>query len=238
MLNPVANMNDPLSAVLAHNIVFRGLAPHELQEVRAAANVRRHESGSLIIRQGDPALAFYVMFCGHAKLVQVTPDGHQVLIRFVRPGDGFGLTSALSGFEHMWSAQAIGECRALVWHGEVLAQLMERYTRISFNALRAAVLRNQDLQRRYQELLTDSVEQRVAQALLRLSSEIGRKTNDGVLIDVPLSREDLAEYTGTTLYSVSRLLHQWEVAGWLRTGRERVVVRCRESLNNIGLAQN
>ena len=231
-------MDDPLIGVLADNRVFQGLSERELQEVRAAANVRRYELGSLIIRQGDPALAFYVVICGHAKLAQVTPDGHQVLIRFVGPGSGFGLTSALSGFEYMWSVQAIGDCRALVWHGELLAQLMERYTRISFNAMRVMVLRNQDLQHRYQELLTEPVEQRVAQALLRLSSDVGHRTKDGILIDVPLSREDLAEYSGTTLFSVSRLLHQWEVEGWLRTGRERVVVCCEEPLRDIAYALN
>ena len=181
-------MNDPLIGVLADNSVFGGLTEQQLQDVRAAGNVRRFESGSLVIRQGDPALAFYVILCGYARVAQVTPDGHQVLIRFVEPGNGFGLTSALSGFENLWSVQAIGECRALVWHGELLAQLMERYARISFNALRVMVLRNQELQHRYQELLTEPVEQRVAQALLRLSRDVGLQTKDGILIGVPLSR--------------------------------------------------
>lgn len=226
-------MEDPLIEVLADNSVFCGLTEQQLQEVRAAGNVRRFESGSLIIRQGDPALAFYVILCGYARVAQVTVDGHQVLIRFVEPGNGFGLTAALSGFENLWSVQAIGYCRALVWHGEVLAQLMERYSRISFNALRVMVLRNQELQHRYQELLTEPVEQRVAQALLRLSRDVGLQTKDGIVIGVPLSREDLAEYSGTTLYSVSRLLHQWELEGWIRTGRERVVVRSTQSLSEL-----
>ncbi len=233
-----SQMNDPLIALLAENTLFHGLSSQELEEMRAAGNMRRFDSGSLIIRQGDPALAYYFMFCGHGKLAQVTPDGHQVLLRFVRPGGGFGLTSVLSGFDYMWSVKAIGECRTLVWHGEVLAQYMERCASLSFNVLRITVMRNRELEIRYQGLLTESVEQRVAHALVRLSDDVGRQTADGILIDVPLSREDLAEYAGTTLYTVSRLLHQWETDGHVRTGRERVVVCDRESLRAVSSMAN
>ncbi len=76
----------------------------------------------------------------------------------------------------------------MVWYGEVLAQLMERYSRIAFNGMRMMTLRNVEMQLRYQELLTEPVEQRVAQALLRLSNDMGQKTKEGILIDVPLAR--------------------------------------------------
>ena len=213
-------MIDPILHILADSSVFQGLSERELQDVREAATMRRYVAGELMVRQGDPALAFHMLICGHAKLVQVTPDGHQVLIRYARPGHSFGLRSALSGFEYSLSAEAIDDSRALVWYGEVLAQLMERYSRIAFNGMRMMTLRNVEMQLRYQELLTEPVEQRVAQALLRLSNDMGQKTKEGILIDVPLSREDLAEYSGTTLYSVSRILRQWENAGVVRT-RER-----------------
>jgi CRP-like cAMP-binding protein len=229
-------MIDPILHILADSSVFQGLSERDLQDVREAATMRRYVAGELMVRQGDPALAFHMLICGHAKLVQVTPDGHQVLIRYARPGHSFGLRSALSGFEYSLSAEAINDCRALVWYGEVLAQLMERYSRIAFNGMRVMTLRNVEMQLRYQELLTEPVEQRVAQALLRLSNDMGQKTKEGILIDVPLSREDLAEYSGTTLYSVSRILRQWENAGVVRTGRERVLVRSQDSLLDIASA--
>ncbi len=229
-------MIDPTLQTLADSNIFQGLSNRELQDVRGVASVRRYAESELIVRQGDPALAFHMLICGHAKLVQVTPDGHQVLMRYARPGHTFGLRSALSGFEYSLSAEALNDCRALVWYGEVLAQLMERYSRIAFNGMRIMTLRNLEMQLRYQELLTEPVEQRVAQALLRLSNDMGQTTKEGILIDVPLSREDLAEYSGTTLYSVSRILRQWENAGVVRTGRERVLVRSQDSLLGIALA--
>ncbi len=226
-------MNDPLIALMAESPLFRGLGDQELDEIRSAGALRRFSSGDLFIRQGDPADAYYFLFCGHGKLTQVTPDGHQVLLRFIRPGNGIGVTSVLRGFDYVWSVQAIGECRTLVLHGETLARFFEGDPHLALNALRIIVNSNRELEIRYQGLLTESVEQRVSQALVRLSDEVGRTISDGVLIDVPLSREDLAEYAGTTLYTVSRLLRQWELDGFVRTGRERVVVCSRDSLNAL-----
>jgi CRP-like cAMP-binding protein len=86
---------------------------------------------------------------------------------------------------------------------------------------------------RYQELATERVEQRVARALLRLARQVGQKEEDGILINLPLSREDLAEMIGTTLYTVSRILSRWEHQGLVKTGRERVLIRNPHALVDI-----
>lgn len=226
-------MSDSLADLLADNRVFQSLPEQVLQNVRAAAIVRRYPADTLIVRQGDPAETFQIIICGRAKMLQVAPDGQQIVLRYIEPGRGFGLTSVLEESDYTWSVQAIEGCLALVWHGETLIQLMERYPRIGVNAVRVMVLRTQEDQQRYLELLTKPVEQRVARSLLRLTMNLGRETDDGILIDVRLSREDLAEYSGTTLYSVSRVLRQWSVRGVVQTGREQVVIRDLDQLRKI-----
>ena len=174
-----------------------------------------------------------MMFCGNAKLTHLSPDGSQALKRFVHPGDGYGISSLLSDGVYLWSLQAIDNCQMLVWSGEILADLMERYIEIMYNTLRIVITQQQEMQDRYLELLTLSVEQRLALALLRLCSDAGNQTAGGCLIDVSLSRGDLAEYTGTTKFSVSRLLQKWERQGWVRTGRERVFVIDKNALEKL-----
>ena len=71
---------------------------------------------------------------------------------------------------------------------------------------------------------TEQVEQRVAHALLRLEAG-GRKVESGVQIDFPISRQDVAEMTGTTLHTVSRILSAWEERGLVEGGRQRIVIR-------------
>jgi CRP-like cAMP-binding protein len=102
---------------------------------------------------------------------------------------------------------------------------MERMARLAINALHSVTQRTHELQDRYRELATERVERRVARALLRLVRQTGRRQPEGgVLIDMPLSRQDVAEMTGTTLYTVSRILSHWEQLGLVAGAREQVVI--------------
>jgi CRP/FNR family transcriptional regulator, nitrogen oxide reductase regulator len=219
--------------VLAETMIFAGLDSPALQAVQKTIHRRQVSGGQFIVRQGEPALIFYVLLHGYAKIVQVTPDGHQMLIRYIGPGQEFGLVAVLSGFDYPTSVQAVEECEVLAWEGELLAQLIERYPRIAFNALRVLALQNQQFQRRYQELLTERVEQRLAQAVLRLGAQVGRSTADGTLIEVPLSRTDLAEMVGTDMYTVSRIMHRWEQDGLVQTGRKSVQLLHQQALERL-----
>jgi len=213
-----------LTQLLAQSQPFRGLSAAELRHVLQAAQRRHFERDAFIYYQGDPASILYILTQGEAKLTQVTPEGHQMLVRFARPGDCFGCIAALSDVVYTLSAQAVDDCLALAWDGNTVAQLMERYPRISLNMLEMVAGYYRQLLDRYQELVTERVERRVARALLRLARQAGQRAEDGVLIGLPLSREDLAEMTGTTLYTVSRILSRWEQQGFVEAGRERVLI--------------
>jgi CRP-like cAMP-binding protein len=213
-----------LIPLLGQSKPFQGLRAADLRTVSEAAYRRHVERGAFFFHQGDPAVAFYLLVQGEAKLTQVTPEGHQVLVRFVAVGEEFGGIAAVHSATYTLSAQAVQDCLALAWDGETLARLMQRYPRVAFNMLELVAGYYRRLLDRYQDLITKRVEQRVARALLRLARQTGQKTEGGVLIGLPLSREDLAEMTGTTLYTVSRILSGWEQQGFIKAGREWVLV--------------
>jgi CRP-like cAMP-binding protein len=215
---------DPIQ-LLAESKAFQGLQVAELQGVLQAARRRRVDRNAFFFHQCDRATAFYLLIQGEAKLTQVTSEGHQMLVRFARPGECFGVIAALRDAVYTLSAQAVDDCLALAWDGETVARLMERYPSISLNVLKLIARYYRRLLDRYQELVTERVERRVARTLLRLARQAGQRTEDGVLIGLPLSREDLAEMTGTTLYSVSRILSRWEHQGLVEAGRGWVLIR-------------
>lgn len=166
----------------------------------------------------------YVLHLGRVKLTESTPEGQQVLLRFIGPGEMFGPWAMLEGQVYPVSAQAVRWCQALAWNGKTLTTLMEGCPRIALNAVRELTARLLNLQELHLELATERVERRVAHALIRLAGEAGWKAEGGVLIDMPLSRQDLAEMTGTTLYTVSRILSAWQRDGLLAIGRQRVSI--------------
>jgi CRP-like cAMP-binding protein len=139
--------------------------------------------------------------------------------------EAFGLIACLSEARYPVSAEAVEDSAALAWERQVIGQMMEREPRMALNAIRILAGRVQEVQDRLRELATERVERRIARALLRLVRQTGRQIPEGVLIDFPITRQDLAEMTGTTLYTVSRTLSGWEAQGLIQSGRERIVIR-------------
>lgn len=209
---------------IAHTPPFLGLSRSELAAVNQAAHLRRVERQAFFYHQGDPATTFYILSEGQVRLTEVTTEGQQLLVRFVGPGEALGIIAALENTVYPLAAQAVDDCQALAWDSATLERLMERFPRIAINGLRLVSQRWHELEERYRELATERVERRIAQTLLRLVRQIGRRVEGGVLIDLPLTRQDLAEMTGTTLYTVSRILSRWEQEQLVETGRERVLI--------------
>jgi CRP/FNR family transcriptional regulator, nitrogen oxide reductase regulator len=210
---------------LAGVSLFKDLTQDELLLVRSAARTRRCEDDGFFFLQGDPAESLFVLYQGRVKLAQINAEGQQILLRIITPWTLFAAI-ALAGRDSLYpvSAQASEESYALVWSREEMTTMLEKIPRLALNALKLMADFVLEFQDRYRELATERVERRLARTLLRLASQTGRKTAEGVLIDLPLSRQDLAEMTGTTLYTVSRILSQWESRQLVLSGRERVVI--------------
>ncbi len=117
---------------------------------------------------------------------------------------------------------------------EQFQDILEAYPRITKNLLSFATRVVQTSHKKIRELATERVERRIARALSRLASQLGRETEKGILLDFPLSRQDLAEMTGTTLFTVSRTLKEWERQEILLLGRERIVITAPHQLISIG----
>jgi CRP-like cAMP-binding protein len=210
--------------LLAKSPLFKGA---DAAERRAALQVSTRcqlARGEFFFHQGEPANNFYVIVEGRVRLSQLNPEGHQVIIHFMGPGDGMGIIVALSNTTYPLSAEVVTDCVALSWDYDATISLMKQYPRLALNGLRLVAGRFHELQNRYRELSTERVERRVARAVLRLAQQSGRRTEKGVLLDLPISRQDLGEMTGTTLYTVSRILSSWEQLGLIETGRERIII--------------
>ncbi len=214
--------------------LLRGLADLELQAVLAEAKMQQLTDGAFFFLESDPAEKSYILMSGKVKLGQVTEVGQQVILGYLIPGRVFGIISILKQVSYPVSAQAVGECRALVWDQATMNRLMDACPRIGLNALRIMAGQIREFQNTIRDLSTQRVEQRIARALLRLARQSGRKIEAGVLIDLPLTRQDLAEMTGTTLYTVSRVLTDWEARALIESKRQRVVIRSPHGLVKIG----
>ena len=209
---------------LVHVPLFEGLSGDALARIVAEAHFKEAEPGGFFFREGDPADAFFVLSTGRVKLTQLTSEGHQVVLRVIVAGEAFGGVGAFGDPAYPISAEAVEPSVAVAWTSAVMRRLLETQPTIALNALHFVSSRLHDLEQRYRQAMTERVERRVARALLRLVHDAGRRVDGGIEIDFPISRQDIAEMTGTTLYTVSRLLSAWEARGIVRSGRQRIVL--------------
>jgi CRP-like cAMP-binding protein len=194
------------------------------------------DNGAFFFMQGDPAEHTFLSAQGKVRLSQLSVDGQQVLQGYIGPGREFGLIAAVSAAQYPVSAQAVGRSVALAWDQQEVRRLIESDTRLAGNALRIMGRQIAEFQTRIRELSTQRVERRLARALVRLARQSGRETPEGLLIDLPLTRQDLAEMIGATLFTVSRTLKAWETRGLIHSGRGRIVLVSMHGL--VGLAED
>lgn len=204
---------------------FEGLQKEELAQVLSSARSLRFAREAAIFEQEAEAHSFFVLLDGYVRVVRTTPEGEQVIVRYISEGEVFGIAAALGRTTYPATAIAAVDCVVLAWPSALWPELSARFPLIGVNTYKTVGNRLQDAHTRVVEMSTEQVEQRVAHALLRLVRQTGRQTDEGIEIDFPITRQDIAEMTGATLHTVSRLLSAWEEQEIVRSGRKRVIVR-------------
>ena len=213
---------DPLK--LRHVIVFQNATDDDLKLIAQHSIERSLEEGEFFFFQGDPATYAYILVTGRAKLMQTSPAGQQVNLRTISEWEMFGALGAVrDNATYPATAQAMEQSTVLAIKSDYLRELMATRPYLSFDLMKLMTNYIQEMQQRYRELATEKVERRSARSLLRLAAQMGVKMDGG--IELSFTRQDLAEMSGTTLYTVSRVLSDWERQGLVEAGRERVLIR-------------
>lgn len=219
--------------ILAGTEIFRSLPAEVLEEVRQAAARKRVAKREVLYHQGDAADTFYVVVVGRLRATQTTPDGAQIALRYLGPGELAGYASLAGIPAYPGTVAAVDDTHLFAWPAGVIRQLMARHAQIAMNAVAVLGTRYQETQTRLRELSTETVERRIAHTLTRLAHQAGRRTAEGIEISFPLSRQDLAELAGTTLHTVSRTLSGWEKDGIVSSAHRYVVIRQPRALAEL-----
>jgi CRP/FNR family transcriptional regulator, nitrogen oxide reductase regulator len=225
------------ASLIADFPLFAGLDAEALDDILARAHARHYAKGTPVFSQNEEAHSFFLLLHGRLRVTQVTPHGEQIVVRFVSPGDLFGVAMALGRDSYPGTATAIVDSLALLWPSAAWPELVRRHPVLASNTMRMIGGRLQEAHQRLRELSTEDAERRVAHAVLKLADEAGQASASGMLIDFPLSRQDIAEMTATTLHTVSRIISAWEAAGVIEGGRQKIAIRDRARLQTIADGQ-
>ncbi len=214
--------------------IFQGLKSDQIEVVAGHFHTRVLEDDQILFHEEDPATVFYLILEGQVKIVQTTAEGFEVILHILGPGDIVGALPTLGEGTYPAGAVSMGASLVGFVDADTFNQILVKFPRITKNLLLFATRVLQRSHRKIKELSTERVERRIARAIGRLSNQLGRQTEEGILLDLPLSRQDLAEMTGTTVFTVSRTLKEWERKGILLLGRERIIISSPHELTAIG----
>ncbi len=211
-------------SLLTHLPPFSKLERGQIRKVLDQATSGRYEQGVAIFDEGASADRFFMLLDGYVRVVRVIPTGEQVTALHIPAGQLLGIASAIGRDTYPATAVTATESIILSWPTRLWKGFVSEYDGFATETYKTIGDRMGEIHNRVVEMATQQVEQRVANALLRLINQTGRKVSDGIEIDFPITRQDLSELTATTLHTASRLLSAWEKRGLVRSKRKRIKV--------------
>lgn len=230
-LSPGPSLLEERAKLLSASQLCTGLEPAEILQVASCARPKAFARDETLFHQGQPVHCLFLIRTGTVKITQISSSGSEVILWMYGKGNAVGVLSESSADCHPSSARAMEPTTALVWDSMTIQKLSNQYPRIRQNLSQVLMSRLNELEERFREVATEKVAKRVALALLRLVKQVGKHAAGGV--EVSLSREELAQMTGTTLFTISRLLSRWGEEGFVLPRREAVVVRDPKRLGQV-----
>lgn len=221
------------AAFLGGNPVFAGIPARDLESMAAAALEEAHRARAYIFMEGDAPRWFYLVRSGHVKIVRHSKTGKDVVLELLGPGEIFGGVAVIEKRSYPASAQATEPTVVLKIPADSMIALAERHPAFIKEMALMIGRRLRAAHDSVASLAVDPVEARLAATLLRLAKREGTRSDRGVALPFHLTRQSLADMTGTTVETTIRILSRWLREGLLGEAGDRLVLTDWEGLSAL-----
>lgn len=213
-----------IAAFLGGNLVFAGIPVRDLESLARVAREETHRARDEIFMEGDAARWLYLVRSGHVKIMRHTKTGKDVVLELLGPGEIFGGVAVIEKRAYPASAQATELTVVLKIPAEPVIALAERHPAFIKEMALMIGRRLRAAHDSVASLAVDPVEARLAATLRRLATREGTRGDKGVTLPFHLTRQSLADMTGTTVETTIRILSRWLRDGILDEDGGRLVL--------------
>ena len=213
--------------------VFAGLSERDWAKVIDLFSERQYQKDDYIFPEGEAPVYLYLVKTGKVKVLRHSTDGKDVVLRVVGPGQMLGTVATFDGGGYPGTAQAIEDCTLLAIARNDCLTLVTRYPVFALAVISGMSGRLRGSAEQIRSLAVERVEQRIARVLLKLGASAGFDTPEGRVIEMPLTRQDVADMTGTTVETAIRVMSKLRRNEVIRTRRGKVVLVDVEALQAI-----
>jgi len=216
--------------------LFEGLDERELAQIGALAQVCFYPARAVVVTQGEPALALFVIMRGRLKVVSYGPDGRDTMLGIMGEREVFGEVALIDGGARSATCTAVEPCDLLVIERSLFLKLLDESPAIAVKLLYVLAQRLRRLSQRSEDAAFLDVPSRLARTLLDLATrfgERGRAPATSIRITLKLSQQELGELVGATRESVNKHLSDWSRQGILKVEDGRMTISDIDSVRRI-----
>jgi CRP-like cAMP-binding protein len=224
---------DAVTEALRSASLYRGLSEDDRRRLVDVSLVRSWDKGETIFEEGSAPDFIATVLAGRVKVVKQQPSGKEVILEIFGPGDPVGAVVAYEGRPYPASAIALERTTCLLVKRGPFFGLLEQHPTLVRGLLSAFTRRIVELAQRIPEVAGARVETRFAHLFLKLADRVGRPRGHAVFIPMVLSRQELADLTGTTIETCIRLMSRWGKEAILETEKDGFVLANRAALEAL-----
>lgn len=214
--------------------IFSALQDEQIREITDIVIHRNYKKGQTIFFEGDISDKLYIVNKGKIKIFRYTKEGKEQILYILSDGDFIGDLSLLKKGKLEFNAEALENTAVCTLTKEDFDKILADNPNIALKILEVVHDRVVNLESLVQRLSTKDVESRVSDVLLSLVKNFGNETNEGTLLELPLSREEIGNYSGLTRETVSRTLTSMQEEGIIELiGNKKIIIKDIEYLKNM-----
>ena len=214
--------------------LLEDIPQEEIKKISTYFHLKEYKKNEYIFFEGDEEPGIYIVIEGIVKLIKETADGKTVILRLVTPKEVFGwLVMGESRPTSTYTAQTLVDTKVLYISNQDFLKLLNLYPALAIKITCDASKMLLEAYDRLKSLAAEKVEGRIANLLLELSRKIGKEEDGKIVIRAPITRQDLAEMTGTTVETAIRIMSKWKKEGIVNTERGKIEILNPDYLEDL-----
>ncbi len=213
--------------------LFKNLSDEELKELEPYLAAVTYKKKDAIFSEGDAPEWFYIVSTGKVKVTRISHDGKELILEIISPHDIFGGVAVLRNFPYPANAVAMEDSEILKISRKNLMRLVDRFPNLMFCIALQLGDRMKSSHDTLKNIALERVEARIAALLLKLANKVGVETDEGLMIDMRLTKQDVADMVGTTVETSIRTFSKFKKQGLVMDADGKIIIKDREGLAEL-----